>query len=77
MEARSARPANRAAAKPKPPDPMENIHLLIIFKDGRKVERLMTEVLRFTVDRGMLTVISKNGTVSRYSILDVESVSIR
>jgi hypothetical protein len=70
-------PAKRAATKPKAPDPMENIQLLIMFKDGRKIERPMTEVLRFTVDRGMLTVISKNGTVSRYSILDVESVSIR
>jgi hypothetical protein len=62
--------------QPKP-DPMANINLVILFKDGGKIERPMTEVLRFTVDRGILTVISKNGTIGKYSIVDVASVTIQ
>lgn len=58
------------------PDPLENVKLVILFKDGRMIERPMTEVLRFSVDRGQLTVISKNGTISRFSILDVAKVTI-
>jgi len=52
------------------------VNLVILFKDGSKIERPMTEVLRFTVDRGVLTVISRDGTVGRYSILDVAKVTI-
>jgi hypothetical protein len=55
---------------------MENVQLLIVFKDGRRVERPMTEVLRFTVDRGVLTVILKTGRINRFPMIDVESVSI-
>lgn len=60
-----------------PADPLAGIDLVIIFKDGRKIQRPMTEVLRFTVDHGTLTVVSKNGTIAKYSILDVASVTIR
>jgi hypothetical protein len=67
----------KTAATAKEPDPLEKINLVIMFKDGTSVERPMSEVLRFTVDKGVLTVISKDGRIGRYSILDVEKVTIQ
>ncbi len=58
------------------PNPLENIRLIVLFKDGKKIERLMSEVLKVGVDKGILTVISKNGSVGRYSILDVAKMTI-
>ena len=69
----------RTAAKPPPPaepDPLEKVNLVILFKDGTRIERSMSEVLRFTVDKGVLTVIAKDGSIGRYSILDVAKVTI-
>jgi hypothetical protein len=63
---------------PQPkPDPLASINLVILFKDGSKIERPMNEVLRFSVDRGVLTVIAKDGTTAKYSIFDVASVTIQ
>lgn len=59
------------------PDPMASVNLVILFKDGAKIERPMSEVLRFTVDKGVLTVISKDGTTGRYSILDVARLTVQ
>jgi hypothetical protein len=65
------------APKPPPvPDPLESVHLVILFKDGKKIERPMSEVIRFNVDKGVLTVVLKDGTMSKHSILDVEKVTI-
>lgn len=58
-------------------NPLANVKLVILFKDGTKVERPMTEVFRFTADQTTLTVISKNGRVSKFSILEVTSVTIQ
>ena len=57
-------------------DPLQNINLVILFKDGSIIQRPLSEVLRFSVDKGMLTVISKDGTIGRYSMLDVSKVTI-
>jgi hypothetical protein len=73
--ARITRP--KTLRKSAEPDPLTNIHLVIEFKDGRRVERPMSEVLRFSVDRGVLTVISKDGTVGRYPILEVARTTIQ
>ncbi len=75
------RAARRSRTPPKTttptePDPLEKINLVILFKDGTRMERPMSEVLRFTVDKGVLTVIAKDGSIGRYSILDVERVTI-
>jgi hypothetical protein len=83
-EETTAKPAGRTPRKPKTtapkpppaPNPLENIQLVILFKDGKKIERPMSEVLRFSVDKGILTVVLKDGTISRHSILDVEKVTI-
>jgi hypothetical protein len=63
-------------AEPKP-DPLASITLVILFKDGTKIERPMNEVTRFSVDRGTLTVIYRDGTTAKYSILEVTSVTIQ
>lgn len=62
--------------RPLPPSALTNIQLVILFKDGSKIERPMSEVLKFGVEKGILTVISKDGSIGRYSILDVEKMTI-
>lgn len=63
---------------PAPPkvDPLASIRLVVSFKDGRTIEKPMNEVLRFNVDKGQLTIISKDGVVGRYSLLDVAKITI-
>lgn len=60
----------------KPADPLANIKLVVLFKDGKKLERQMNEVFKFSVDKGVLTVISKDGRVGRYPLLDIAKVTI-
>lgn len=62
--------------KPLPLNALENIRLVVLFKDGSKFERPMNEVLKVGVDKGVLTIISKNGAIDRYSILDVAKMTI-
>lgn len=66
--------------KPQPsavePSLMENIRLIVVFKDGTKIERPMSEILKVGVDKGILTVIAKDGSIGRYSILDVAKMTI-
>lgn len=72
-------PAKSRAKKPVKeilPDPLENIRLVILFKDGKKIERPMSEVFKFSVDRSLLTVIHKDGSIGRYSIFEVAKVTI-
>jgi hypothetical protein len=56
---------------------LANVKLVILFKDGTKVERPMTEVFRFTADQTTLTVTLKNGREAKFSILEVASVTIQ
>jgi hypothetical protein len=67
--------------KPKPVKSLplaalENIRLIVLFKDGSKIERPMSEIIKVGVDKGVLTITSKDGAVGRYSILDVEKMTI-
>ena len=63
--------------KPVEPNPLESVRLIILFKDGTKTERPMSEVSRVNVDnKGMLTVVSKDGKIERHSILDVAKFTI-
>jgi hypothetical protein len=59
------------------PNPLENINLIVLLKDGTKIERPMSEVVRVNVDKGVLTIILKDGTISRHSILDVAEMTIK
>ncbi|CAN5410669.1 hypothetical protein BH20ACI1_BH20ACI1_25630 [soil metagenome] len=74
----AARTAAAKTATPKPPvpDPLENIRLTVLLKDGTKVEHRMSEILRFNIIKGVLTIIRKDGKIERYSILDVERTII-
>ncbi len=65
-----------ASKKAKEPNPLENVHLIILLKDGTRIERSMTEVVKVSVDKGVLTVISNDGTIRRYPILDVAKMTI-
>jgi hypothetical protein len=68
--------AEPAPKEPPAPNPLENIRLVVLFKDGKKIERPMSEVIRFNVDKGILTIVLKDGTLARHSLLDVEKVTI-
>ena len=68
-----------ASGKPKSTvkvDPLANVNLVIMFKDGSKIERPLPEVFRFSVDRGVLTVVAKDGRVGKYQMVDVAKVTI-
>ena len=69
------RPARVVKETPKV-DPMQGVNLVVYFKDGSRIDRPMTEVLRFSVERAILTIISKNGTIGRYNMIEVSRVSI-
>jgi len=66
----------KTAATEAKADPLANVQLVILFKDGRRIERPLTEVARFSVDRGVLTVIAKGGRIGKYSMIDVSKVTI-
>jgi len=72
----AARSKKVKPAKIVEPNPLENIRLIVLFKDGEKIEQPMSEVLKVGVDKGILTIISKNGKIGRYSILDVAKMTI-
>ena len=55
---------------------LANIRLVVQLKDGDTIEKPMSEVIKFGVEKGVLTIINKDGTISRYSILDVAKVTI-
>ena len=57
-------------------DPLASIRLRVQMKDGDVIESPMSEVLKFSVDKGVLTVIMKDGKITRYSILVVAKVTI-
>jgi len=76
VTATKAAPPEKTPPKEKAPDPLENVHLIIEFKDGKRIERKMSDVFRFTVDKGILTVVSKDGTIGRYNILDIVRTTI-
>jgi hypothetical protein len=61
----------------KPADALASIRLVIQMKDGTTFWMPMSEVLRFTVDKGIMTVIRKDGSVTHYNILDVEKTTIQ
>jgi hypothetical protein len=69
------RPVTVAKAEPIP-DPLINVRLVVELKDGYKIERPMSEILRVSVDKNQLVVIAKNGKIERFVLLDVLKFSI-
>lgn len=76
VRTRRGQAAKTATPKPPVPDPLENIRLTVLLKDGTKIEHQMSEILRFNILKGVLTIIRKDGKIERYSILDVERTII-
>lgn len=78
---KTAKPTPPAATAKTPtepaPDPMANVRLVIELKDGTTQWLPMTEVQRFGFDKGVLTVVGKDGSVTRYPILDVAKVTMQ
>ncbi len=63
-------------AAPPQPDPLANVQLVILLKNGQRVERVMSEVFNVSVDKGQVTVITKSGKIERYNLLDVQKMTI-
>lgn len=73
----TTRTEKKAEITPVNPSELGNIRLIVDFKDGRKIERPMSEILKFGVDKGILTIIAKDGSIGRYSILDIEKITVQ
>lgn len=80
--------AKRPPAKEKPkappaepketaPDPLAGVRLVIVLKDGTVIEKDLTALVRFTFDKGVLTVIAKDGGITRYQMTDVAQVNVQ
>lgn len=63
-------------ADPPAPDPLASVSLVIQFKNGNVLEKKMSEVFRFSVDKGVLTVILKDGKIAKYPVVDISKLTI-
>ncbi|MBS1794575.1 MAG: hypothetical protein JSS81_12010 [Acidobacteria bacterium] len=75
---KTAEKKEKKTSAPEPVEPalLENIRLIVVLKDGTKIEKPMSEILKVGVDKGILTIIAKDGEIARYSILDVAKMTI-
>ena len=73
---KTPKPKKQMVLKTVAPNPLENIRLVILLKDGKKFEHPMSDVFRFNIINGILTVTTKDGKSERYSIVDVEKTTI-
>jgi hypothetical protein len=83
-----SKPASRrttaAAAAAAPPtsqkestaDATANVRLILELKNGERIERSMSEVFNVRIDKAQITVITKNGKVERYNLVDVQKMTI-
>lgn len=63
-------------AKTPPVNPLENVRLIVLMKNGDRFEYPMTEVFRFSLNNNILTIILKDGKIERRSILDIQKFSV-
>jgi hypothetical protein len=61
--------------QPVEPNQLANISLLVKFKDGTKFKRTMDKITWFNVDKGILTIITNDGTILKFSMLNVEKMT--
>ena len=59
-----------------PPNPLAGIFLTVQLKDGNTFERRMSEVISVNVIRGVLTIVTSDGKIAEFGILDVLKMSI-
>ncbi|MBX3243049.1 MAG: hypothetical protein KF685_01095 [Acidobacteria bacterium] len=50
--------------------------LVVIFRDGAKVDVSMNDVLRFSMDSGTLVIVQKNGRIRRFQMKDISKFSV-
>ncbi len=60
----------------KKPDPLMQIRLLVVFKDGRKIDRPMTEIEKVTIEGSNLVVVLKDGRSATYSLFTIDKFAI-
>ncbi len=73
-------PARTSSTGSRPPangiDPLASVFLTIILKDGKKIQKSMSEVIKFSTDRDAVTLILKSGNIIRYQLSNVARVTI-
>ncbi len=69
-------PPKKAADAAAKADPLASATLVVTMKDGTTFEKPMKDVLRFSAEKGMLTIIVR-GEVIRYMLVDVSNIAIR
>ncbi len=65
-----------SAVLPLKAEQLEKIELVVRFKDGKILKHSLSKVFSFNVNQGILTIVLYDGTVSRYSFLDIEKISM-
>ena len=73
---KTAAPEASEKNEPAAVNPLENVRLVVLMKDGAKIEYPMTEVFRFSLNNNVLTIILKDGKIERRSILDIQKFSV-
>ncbi len=68
-------------AQPEPPpppkeEPPAEQKLVVVFRDGARVDVSMNDVLRFSMDSGMLVIVQKNGRIRRFQMKDISKFSV-
>ncbi len=61
---------------PMKPEQLAKIELVVRFKDGKILKQPLNKVFSFNVNQGILTIVLYDGTVSRYSFLDIDRISM-
>ncbi len=63
--------------KEAPTNPLAGVRLVVTMKDGNVIEKMLTDLVRFSFDKGILTIIAKDGTITRYPMVDVAQVNVQ
>lgn len=71
-----AKPAEEKAPEGEESNPLALVFLKVELKDGTRIERRMTEVVRVNVVNGMLTIVTSDGLTREIPILDVLKMTI-
>ncbi len=62
--------------RPLKTEELQKIELVVSFKDGKTIKQPMSKVFSFNVNQGILTIVLYDGKITRYSLLDIEKISI-
>lgn len=66
----------KTVVEPMSPEQLGKIQLVVSFKDGRVLKQAMNTVFSFNVNQGILTIVSNDGKTARFSLLEIEKISI-